>query len=79
MHNDDFYTFIVEYQAKLNRLLNLLQQDPKKYEIRIIETKAMIKMTEYYKEEYVKHFTHNLQETSFLHEIGDHRTRFDLS
>lgn len=79
MANNDYLTFIVEYRNKLSRLLYLLNQNPIKYQARILETNAMIKVVDYLKDEYMKSVYSNLQDTTILPEIGARWTRNDLS
>ncbi len=79
MQTKDYLTYIVEYRSKLIRLLELLKQNPTKYELKIIETEAMIKVVDHLKEEYLKSIYSTLQETTILPEIGTRWTRNDLS
>lgn len=79
MTNNDYLTFMVEHRNKLSKLLTLLNQDPVKYELKIIQTQAMIRLADYFKEEYMKSIYSHLQETTILPEIGARWTRNDLS
>ncbi len=79
MQTKDYLTYIVEYRSKLNRLLELLNSNPTKYELKIIETEAMIKVVDHLREEYLKSIYSTLQETTILPEIGTRWTRNDLS
>lgn len=71
MQDNDYLTFIGEYRNKLAKLLELLNRDPVKYGLRIVEVKAMIGVVDYLKDEYYKSIINNLQETRIFSTMWD--------
>lgn len=66
MQNNDYLTFLGTYRTKLVKLLGVLNHDPIKYEVKIIEVQAMIKVVDYLKDEYYKTIINSLQETGIF-------------
>lgn len=66
MQNNDYLTFLGTCRTKLVKLLGVLNHDPIKYEVKIIEVQAMIKVVDYLKDEYYKTIINSLEETGIF-------------
>lgn len=75
MENNDYLLFMTDYRAKLVTLMGLLNQNPVKYESKILQTEAMIRVVDIFKQEYLNFISIPLNETAFMPEIESRWTR----
>lgn len=79
MENNDYILFMTDYRAKLVTLMGLLYQNPVKYESKILQTEAMIRVVDIFKQEYLNSILAPLNETTFMPEIESRWTRKEHS
>jgi hypothetical protein len=71
MHDNDYMSYLIGYRNKLSKLLDLFNNDNVKYESKILQTEAMIRVVDHLKSEYMKVIYSNLQETNTFPTVGN--------